>query len=94
MIERNHQFLSNPEDQKTIKHVLNMLSQSQVKLPAAAPSPAPPGSSTSLEQLALLDVMEVAPAQQNAFNAEVQQEQEQEQVSRKEETGREKEERD
>ena len=87
MVKRNHSYLLHASDQSIIKHVLNLLTQSQVKLGLdEATSLLNDASSKSLTDasmkdpsLALQDVTEVDPQKTNMLGAEQQQEQEQEQ---------------
>jgi hypothetical protein len=87
LVKRNQEHLQAAGDQATIKHVLNLLTQSQVTIPAEeAALLSPGGTSTAMKAaiaadptLALQDVLEIDAHKSNAFNAEQQQEQEQEQ---------------
>lgn len=86
LVKRNQQHLGAASDQATIKHVLNLLTQSQAALPAeevaalAATPTSPTSPTTPVDpNLVLQDVLELDPHKTTAFNAEQQQEQEQEQ---------------
>lgn len=81
MVKRNHAHLQNEADQATVRHVLNLLTQSQGKVRPGEASPSPPPPSVALD---LLDTAATDAPLQNLLNSEQQQENEQEQEQEQE----------